>query len=109
MSWNSAGAYSKSSVDDLRETIGIPQFSGTNSENWAFVFNGMIFQGGVIEVPSAITAFDFHAPLTLQVLGVFLQPITSSVSPGVTATTLNTFTVDHTGVTHNCYWWAIGV
>lgn len=108
MGWNSAGAFSKSSVEDLRETIGIPQFSGTNSENWAFVFNGMIFQGGTISVAAGVVAYNFHAPLTQQVLGVFLQP-TAKLSPAVSATTLNTFTVDHTGATHDCYWWAIGV
>lgn len=110
MGWNSAGAFSRSSVEDLRETIGIPQFSGASGENWAFVFNGMIFQGGIVSVPSAVaTVFDFHAPFTLQVLGVFMQPTVSGTAPGVSATTLNTFTVDHTGIVHDCYWWAIGV
>lgn len=108
MGWNSAGAFSKSSVEDLRETIGIPQFSGTSSEQWAFVFNGLIFQGGVISVVAGTVAHDFPAPLTQQVLGVFLQP-TAKLSPAVSATSLSTFTVDHTGATHDCYWWAIGV
>lgn len=108
MGWNSAPAYGKSSLLDLREAVGVPQFSGTNSEQWAFVFNGMIFQGGVISVAAGVVAYDFPAPLTQQVLGVFLQP-TAKLSPAVSTTDLNTFTVDHTGATHDCYWWAIGV
>lgn len=109
MGWNSAPTFTKLTLDDLRESVGIPQFSGTNSENWAFVFNGLIFQGGVITVPSAATVFGFHAPLTQQVLGVFIQPKVKGATPGVSATTLDTFTVDHTGASHDCYWWAIGV
>lgn len=106
--WNSAGAYNNSNIVDLQEAIGIPQFSGVSGENWAFVFNGLIFQGGTILVIAGIGSHDFHAPLTQQVLGVFLQP-TAKLSPAVSATSLSTFTVDHTGATHDCYWWAIGV
>jgi len=109
MGWNSAPAYGKNTLEDLREAVGVPQFSGTNSDQWTFVFNGLIFQGGMITVPSATTVFDFPAPLTLQVLGVFIQPQTKGAAPGVTATTLSTFTVDHSGASHDCYWWAIGV
>ena len=109
MGWNSAPAYGTGSLTDVRESIGVPQFSGTNSEQWAFIFNGLIFQGGIITVPSATTVFLFHAPLTQQVLGVFIQPIIKGATPGVSATTLDTFTVDYTGASHDCYWWAIGV
>jgi hypothetical protein len=108
MGWNSAPVYGAGSITDLREAIGVPQFSGTNSDQWAFVFNGMIFQGGVISVPAGITVFPFPAPLTQQVLGVFLQP-TAKLSPAVSATALDTFSVDHTGATHDCYWFAVGV
>ena len=109
MGWNSAPAYGSSTLVDLREAVGVPQFSGTSGEKWAFVFNGLIFQGGIITVPSATTVFDFHAPLTQQVLGVFIQPMDNGVSPGVVATTLDTFSVEHIGASHDCYWWAIGV
>jgi hypothetical protein len=108
MGWNNAGTYSASSIEDLRETIGIPQFSGATSENWAFVFNGLIFQGGTITVPGAVTVFDFHAPFTQQVLGIFIQPQTKGHAPGVVVD-LNTFTVDHSGSTDEMYWYAIGV
>jgi len=106
--WNSSLPYTDATLDALRESIGVPQFSGATSENWAFVFNGMIFQGGKISVPAGATAFDFPAPLTQQVLGVFLQT-TVAATVYVSATTLNTFTVTHAGATHDVYWWAIGV
>lgn len=106
--WNSSPPYTGATLDALRESIGVPQFSGSASENWAFVFNGLIFQGGKISVPAGSTAFDFPAPLTQQVLGVFLQT-TAAATVYVSATTLSTFTVTHAGATHNVYWWAIGV
>jgi len=106
--WNSALAYSGASLESVQEAIGVPQFSGAAGESWYFVFNGMIFQGGKILVPSAITAFDFATAFTQQVLGVWLQPETRGHSPGVT-TTLSQFTVDHSGVSDDMYWFAIGV
>ena len=106
---NSSAPFTRASFDDLRETIGIPQFSGAAGENWAFVFNGMIFQGGTINVPNAITAFPFNTAFTQQVLGVFLQTTVKGQVPGVSATALDTFTVDHTGTVHDAYWFAIGV
>lgn len=109
MGWNSAPGFGASSLSDLREAVGVPQFSGTAGENWAFVFNGLIFQGGIISVATGAVAYDFHAPMTLQVLGVFLQPVLKGADPAISTTDLNTFTVDYTGTTHDCYWWAIGV
>jgi len=106
--WNSAPAFTGASLDSLRESIGIPQFSGTSGEAWAFVFNGMIFQGGLVEVPVTSGTFDFPAPFTQQVLGVFLQPM-SNHEFSVSAATLNDFTISHTGGIHNCYWFAVGV
>ena len=108
MTWNSAPAYGNPSLIDLRESIGIPQFSGANGETWAFVFNGLIFQGGLVAVPITSGTFDFPAPFTQQVLGIFLQPLANH-SFSVSATTLNDFTISHTGGAHDCYWFAIGV
>lgn len=107
-SWNSAPAYTGASLDSLRESIGIPQFSGTNGDEWAFVFNGLIFQGGKISVAAGSTAYNLPAPFTQQLLGVFLQP-TIAPAAYVSATTLSTFTVTHAGATHDVYWWALGV
>ena len=106
--WNSAPPYIGGTLDNLREAIGVPQFSGTNSDQWAFVFNGMVFQGGLVEVPVTSGTFDFPAPFTQQVLGVFLQPM-SNHEFSVSAATLNDFTISHTGGIHNCYWFAVGV
>ena len=108
MGWNSAPAYGNPSLTDLREAVGVPQFSGTNSDQWAFVFNGMIFQGGIVEVPVGGATYAFPAPFTLQVLGVFLQPLANHEF-SVSATTLNDFTISHTGGIHECYWFAVGV
>lgn len=107
--WNSAPPYTGASLDALRETVGIPQFSGTAGENWYFVFNGLIIQGGTITIPSAVTVFPFVTGFTQQVLGVWIQPHTKGQDPGVTTTTLSSFTVDHSGSSHDAYWFAIGV
>lgn len=107
--WNSAPPYTGATLDSLRESIGIPQFSGASGTDWYFVFNGMIIQGGVLTLPAAATTFPFVTAFTQQVLGVFIQPHAKGQTPGVTATTLNTFTVDHSGATHDAYWFAIGV
>ncbi len=107
-SWNSSPPYEGGTVDSLHESIGIPQFSGGASEAWAFVFNGMIFQGGLISVPNAITTYDYPAPFTKQVLGIFMQPQTKGHAPGVVSA-LNNFTVDHTGSIDNMFWFAVGV
>lgn len=106
--WNSAPAFTGARLDDLREALGTPQFSGASGTDWYLVFNGMIIQGGQIEVVAGTTAIPFITAFSLQVLGVFLQPIAQH-SPAVSATTLSTFDVNHTGATHTCYWWAIGV
>ncbi len=106
--YNSAQPYGTVDIKGLQEAIGTPQFSGTAGETWAFVFNGMIFQGGIVEVPVGSAIFDFPAPFTQQVLGVFLQPMANHEF-SVSATTLNDFTISHTGGIHNCYWFAVGV
>ncbi len=106
--WGSVPPYATGTFDDIRETIGIPQFSGAASTDWQVVFNGLLIQGGIISIPSGTTVFPFTAVFSQQVLGVFLQPFQKH-APGVTATTLDTFTVDHTGSTHDAYWWAIGI
>lgn len=107
--WNSAPPYTGASLDSLRESIGVPQFSGAAGTDWYFVFNGMVIQGGTITLPGAATVFPFVTAFTQQVLGVFIMPKDKGKSPGITATTLSTFTVDHSGTTHDAYWLAIGV
>lgn len=106
--WNSASTQNASTLRDIRESIGIPQFSGAAGENWAFVFNGLIFQGGMVNVPVGSGTFDFPAPYTQQLLGIFLQP-TANHAFSVSATTLSDFTISHTGGVHDCYWIAVGV
>lgn len=106
--YGSATPYTGATLDQIHESIGIPQFTGASGETWYFVFNGIIFQGGILEVPIGGDTFNFPAPFTLQVLGVFLQPMANHEF-SVSATTLDTFTISHTGTLHNCYWFAIGV
>lgn len=107
--YNSTAPFTGSTQDDLRDAIGIPQFSGTAGTDWYLVFNGLIIQGGIVELPAASTAFPFVTAFTQQVLGVFLQPVTAGQTPAVISTTLSGFTTNHSGATHSCYWWAIGV
>lgn len=106
--WGSSPPFTGATLDSLRESIGIPQFTGAAGDTWAFVFNGMIFQGGKISVPGAVTVFDYPAPFAQQVLGIFMQPTTRGHAPGVTST-LSQFTVDHSGSTDYMYWFAVGV
>jgi len=107
--YNSAVPFGTASAADLQEAMGIPQFSGASGTDWYFVLNGLIVQGGYIELPAASTAFPFITAFTQQVLGVFLQPTTIGQTPAVISTTLSEFTTNHGGVIHDCYWWAIGV
>lgn len=106
---NSAIPFSGASKEDISESLGIPQFSGAASTDWYLVFNGLIIQGGTIELPAASTVFPFVTGFTQQVLGVFLQSATIGQTPAVISTTLADFTVNHGGATHTAYWWAIGV
>lgn len=106
--WNNAPPYTSASLDQLHESLGIPQFSGSASTDWYLVFNGLLIQGGQITIPGGITVFPLVTAFPQQVLGVFVQPFAKQ-SPAVSATTLTTFTIDHTGATHDAYWWAIGV
>lgn len=106
--WNSAAAFTGASLDGLREAIGTPQFSGASGTDWYLVFNGLIIQGGQIEVTAGTVTVPLVTAFSLQVLGVFLQSHAQH-SPAVSTTTLSTFDVNHIGATHNAYWWAIGV
>ena len=107
--YNSSVPFGVATASDLQEALGIPQFSGSASTDWYLVFNGLIIQGGYIELPAASTAFPFVTAFTQQVLGVFIQSELKGQTPGVVSTTLTGFTVDHSGAIHDAYWWAIGV
>lgn len=107
--YNSAKPFKSASLADLQEAFGAPQFLGASSTDWYLVFNGLIVQGGIVELPAAATTFSFVTAFTKQVLGVFLQPMTIGQTPAVTSTTLADFTANHGGVVHNAYWWAVGV
>lgn len=106
---NSALPFISALTGDLQDAFGIPQFPGSVGTDWYTVFNGLIIQGGYISLPGASTIYPFVTAFPKQVLGVFIQPELKGQSPGVTSTTLSTFTVDHTGAVHDAYWWAIGV
>lgn len=107
--WNNAPPYTGASLDQLHESLGIPQFSGSASTDWYLVFNGLVIQGGQITIPAGSTSFPFVTAFPQQVLGVFLQTTSGTPASAVTATTLSTFEVTYAGADHVSYWWAIGV
>ena len=107
-SWGSVGTYGETNVNELQQSIGIPQFSGAAGTDWYLIFNGLLIQGGTISVVAGVNVQPFVTAFPQQVLGVFLQP-TAQLSPAVSAISLADFTTDHIGATHDCYWWAIGV
>ncbi|MCV6900763.1 hypothetical protein OE165_27405, partial [Escherichia coli] len=80
LGYNSAMPNSGASLEDLERALGIPRFGGATGENWTILLNGLIVQGGKITLPAAATtSFPFNDPLTLQVLGVFIQPAVTAV------------------------------
>ena len=108
--YGSATPYRNITLDQLHESIGIPQFSGTASTDWFLVFNGLLIQGGLLVAqPAASTVSPFTAKFSQQVLGVFMTCSVGGCTYAVTATTLDTFTSIHTGAAQDMYWWAIGV
>ena len=108
--YGSASPYTGATLDQLHESLGIPQFSGASGTDWYLVFNGMIIQGGTVSVPAAATTtIPFVTAFGQQVLGVFLQEQSVATPMTVPAKTLSTFDVNNTGVLRSIYWWAIGV
>jgi hypothetical protein len=91
---NSALTYSKNSLDNLQEALGIAKFSTTDERLWSLVFNGFIIQGGF----TVAGVNQFHAPFPLQVLGVFIN---GGVATGISTTQFTSAVLGH--------WWAIGV
>lgn len=108
--YGSAVPYTDATLDQLHKSFGIPQFSGTASTDWFLVFNGLLIQGGLLAAqPAASTANPFVTVFSQQVLGVFMTPSIGRCTYAVTATSLSTFTSEHTGAAQDMYWWAIGV
>lgn len=108
--FNSTPPFTGATLDQLHESIGIPQFSGAAGTDWYLVFNGLLIQGGTVAVPAAATTtIPFVTAFGQQVLGVFLQEQTVATPMTVPAKTLSTFDVNNTGVLRSVYWWAIGV
>ena len=108
-SWNSAAPYTGATLDNLHQSLGTPQFSGTAAENWYTVLNGLIIQGGTIEITNGTHSHDFITAFTQQVLGIFLQPHSGAGHADCVATSLSAFNVINAGGTRNAYWVAIGV
>lgn len=112
MSWNSIGAYGRSSVVELQEAAGITQFPSSSS--FFQIVNGLQIQGGIsssIAIGGNLV-IPFFAPYETQVLGVFLQPVNAAASYGSivpAGTNLTQFQIINGPVAGSFYWWAIGV
>lgn len=107
--YGSTAPYTGATLDQLHESIGIPQFLGAASTDWFLVFNGLLIQGGLLAAqPAASTVNPFVTAFSQQVLGVFMTCSVGGNTYAVTATSLSTFTSEHTGAAQDMYWWAIG-
>ena len=108
---NAVLPYSRPTLRDLTETIGITQFP--SETNWFQTIGGLLIQGGVVSgVGSGATvSVPFNVGFTIQVLGVFVQARGASVLGwSVGTVTLADFQLINAAVAgRDFYWWAIGV
>jgi hypothetical protein len=105
---NSALPYGYVTVQDLVDAFGTPLFTGAAGENWSIVLNGLIIQGGLINVTSPSMAVPLNVAFPSQVLGIFMQPASgSNITHSISSPTLSGFTANVSG-TSDMYWWAIG-
>jgi hypothetical protein len=107
---NAVPPYVGANSADLLESLGITQFNGLDS--WSQTIGGLVIQGGVVDVPSAANvSVSFPAPLSKQLLGIFLEEadVTSSVHSSVVSSNLTGFTFAHNHTAFKVYWFAIGV
>jgi hypothetical protein len=113
---NNLPGYTNPELVEVLEALGNTKFSGTSSENWVHIINGLIIQGGKTPLHSggggwADQTVLFNAAFTKQVLGIFICPIDATYyNYYVTAVTLEQFNFGK-GTSSNvqAYWFAIGV
>lgn len=108
-STNSVLPFLGGNQEETSDAIGITQFPSAG--NWFQVLGGLTIQGGKVSVLSGATlSVAFNAPISKEVLGVFIQPIgTATVSYRVNSVTLNDFAIVNGAADQDFYWWAIGV
>lgn len=111
---NSLPGYSNVDLGSVLEALGTTKFSGSGSQNWVHVLNGLIIQGGTAAYHNGQhQTIDFNVAFTKQVLGVFICPLflnNISYTFFVGSVTLQNFVFEKniTGST-TAYWLAIGV
>lgn len=113
MNWNGIIPYLAATPQELQEAAGITQFVGANG--WYQTINGLLVQGGKINIisGSSATAF-FPAPFTSQLLFVTAQVLFGSSNAGYSSidpanTDLTKVTIYNTGNSKDYYWLAVGV
>lgn len=106
---NSLAPFTKASIKDLLDTIGITQF--TSETDWYQVIAGLIVQGGFVETITTGDTITFNTSFTKQVLGIFVTAVgASSRQVAVDTITVDDFVLRHNGGgTGDFYWFAIGV
>lgn len=107
--YNSIIPFSRGTVQDLLNTVGITQF--TSETDWYQVIAGLIIQGGLAETITTGDTITFNTSFTKQVLGVFITAIgASSLQVAANNITVDDFVLLHNGGgTGDFYWFAIGV
>lgn len=99
------------SLSDLNDALGITQFPSERS--WFQTIGGLLVQGGYVAAvgSGATVAVPFNVGYPTQVLGVFVQPLgTSVLGHAVNNVTTSGFDLVNAAVAgRDFYWWAIGV
>lgn len=110
MTWNSALPFLGAKDKALAESIGTPQFQGTDS--FFLVQNGLIYQGGFLDTLAVGShQIPFEAPLFQQILSIQLTEIDGT---GIARVDSATTTLEMLGLTvavapTKLYWWVVGV
>lgn len=110
MGYNAIPPYLGATPGELQEALGVTRF--VSETNWFQTVGGLLIQGGLeSSVGSAATVtVSFNAAFPKQCLGVFIQPIgTSLLGFSVDNVTLEDFDLVNAAVVRDFYWWAIGL
>jgi len=108
-SYNSLIPFTKATLAELAETVGITQFP--DAVGWYQVIGGIIVQGGYVDVlSSTVEAVSLYAPYEKQLLGVWLQTEGASHNTAhVANATLSGFEIHNGGGDRSYYWLSLGV
>jgi hypothetical protein len=116
--YGSVVPYSKASIEEQQNALGILQFISASDTNWYQIISGLLVQGGYVTaaVANANTVVNFNVAYPKKVLGIFVQSVYQPAGAGQENSgmvhptfTLSSFTLVNDGVQKDFFWWAIGI